>query len=56
VEDEHRGGEDRGAPSEWEAVGSTHTINTNVTRNDLPTMERKLECNMYKLTIELKKP
>jgi hypothetical protein len=30
-------------------VGSTHTINKNATWNDLPTMERKLECIMNKM-------
>jgi hypothetical protein len=30
-------------------VGSTHTINKNATWNDLPTMERKLECVMNKM-------
>jgi hypothetical protein len=46
LEDEHCGAEDRGTPSEWGGVGSTHRTNKNVTRYGLQSMEMKLECTM----------
>jgi hypothetical protein len=42
LDDEDRGAEDRGTPSEWGGVGPSDRINKNVTRYGLQTMERKI--------------